>query len=193
MSTFALVHGEVSGMVGRWREISMGWAPHVIALTGIASFVLTVMSLHATKFATPLTVSVLGALKQILVVAFSVLRMNRSVSRMNVIGLVLVLVGAVRYTIVSRSERRSREKRGATSAGPAGKHHPSDSSASVLPTTVPSIGPSDARVMVNGKRARAKRGDGDIRRGGGWAISRAIAWGSGWWGSEKGDASRRDR
>lgn len=42
----------------------MGWAPHVIALTGIASFVLTVMSLHATKFATPLTVSVLGALKQ---------------------------------------------------------------------------------------------------------------------------------
>ncbi|CAM9496023.1 unnamed protein product [Ectocarpus sp. 12 AP-2014] len=64
MSTFALVHGEVSGMLGRWREISLGWAPHVIALTGIASFVLTVMSLHATKFATPLTVSVLGALKQ---------------------------------------------------------------------------------------------------------------------------------
>ncbi|CAM9701489.1 unnamed protein product, partial [Ectocarpus fasciculatus] len=64
MSTFALMHGEVSGMVGRWGEISTGWAPHVIALTGMASFVLTVMSLHATKFATPLTVSVLGALKQ---------------------------------------------------------------------------------------------------------------------------------
>ncbi|CAM9773861.1 unnamed protein product, partial [Ectocarpus fasciculatus] len=143
MSTFALMHGEVSGMVGRWGEISTGWAPHVIALTGIASFVLTVMSLHATKFATPLTVSVLGALKQILVVAFSVLRMNRSVSRLNVLGLVLVLVGAVRYTIVSRSERRRGEKSGATAAGPAGKkaarHHPSASSAPVLPTTVASV------------------------------------------------------
>ncbi|CAB1098536.1 unnamed protein product [Ectocarpus sp. CCAP 1310/34] len=113
--------------------------------------------------------------------------MKRSVSRLNFLGLVLVLVGAVRYTIVSRSERRSREKRGATSADSVGNK------ASVLPTTVPSIGPSDARVVVNGKRAGAKRGDGDIRRGGGWAISRAMAWGSGWWGGEKGDASRRDR
>lgn len=51
-------------MVGNWREIVTGWAPHVIVLTGVVSFVLTVLSMHATKFATPLTVSVMGALKQ---------------------------------------------------------------------------------------------------------------------------------
>ena len=51
-------------MVGNWREIVTGWAPHVIVLTGVVSFVLTVLSMHATKFATPLTVSVMGTLKQ---------------------------------------------------------------------------------------------------------------------------------
>lgn len=64
VATFAVFHGEVTGMVGQWREILTGWAPHVIALTGFVSFVLTVLSMHATKFATPLTVSVMGAFKQ---------------------------------------------------------------------------------------------------------------------------------
>lgn len=40
---------------------------------------------------------------------FTVVRMHRSVSRLNVLGLLLVLVGAVRYTIVSRKEKRKRE------------------------------------------------------------------------------------
>lgn len=51
-------------MISQWRVILTGWAPHVIVLTGFVSFVLTVLSMHATKFATPLTVSVMGALKQ---------------------------------------------------------------------------------------------------------------------------------
>lgn len=51
-------------MVGQWRVILAGWAPHVIVLTGVTSFVMTVLSMHATTFATPLTVSVMGALKQ---------------------------------------------------------------------------------------------------------------------------------
>eukprot|EP00903_Cladosiphon_okamuranus_P013570 g12640.t1 len=95
VSTFALIHGEVTSMVGNWREILTGWAPHVIALTGFVSFVLTVLSMHATKFATPLTVSLMGALKQILVAAFTVFKMKRSVSRLNIVGLVLALIGAL--------------------------------------------------------------------------------------------------
>lgn len=65
MATFALLRGEVAGMVGQWREILTGWAPHVIAVTGFVSFVMTVLSMHATTFATPLTVSVMGTLKQV--------------------------------------------------------------------------------------------------------------------------------
>lgn len=63
---FALFRGEVSGMMGQWREILTGWSLHVIAVTGVVSFAMTVLSMHATRFATPLTVSVLGALKQVL-------------------------------------------------------------------------------------------------------------------------------
>ncbi|CAM9393506.1 unnamed protein product, partial [Laminaria digitata] len=154
---FALFRGEVSGMVGQWREILTGWSLHVIAVTGVVSFAMTVLSMHATKFATPLTVSVMGALKQIFVVAFSVVRMRRPISRLNIIGVVLVAIGAVRYAIVSAKERKLREKRGVTSAG-AGKNKADAlakgdgyaSSGPLLPTaTVAVVVPSG--TMVNGK------------------------------------------
>ncbi|CAN0361859.1 unnamed protein product [Pylaiella littoralis] len=216
VAAFALLRGEVAGMVGQWREILTGWAPHVIALTGFASFVMTVLSMHATTFATPLTVSVMGTLKQILVVAFSVLRMKRAVSRLNVLGLLFVLAGAVRYAVVSRREKKQREqRRGATSAGSGNKaaqrHHSNNggsvaavaaamsSGSSLLPTTVrlPAVDTATGvrAVMVNGKRA-AKReecgaGSGGVKVEGGRVTT--MAWGSGWWGAENGDVSRRDR
>ncbi len=331
VSTFALFHGEVSGMISHWRVILAGWAPHVIVLTGFVSFVLTVLSMHATKFATPLTVSVMGALKQareapsysrsnnpclgprafafkvllikqprlwltgeggraacletqarntvgcwllvvgyslfvhpafgkkpqgragrvsrverhvlasvfrsntnvsldflcpfpcgttlpppprspqILVVAFSVFKMHRSVTRLNIVGLFLVLVGVVRYTIISRREKRQvREKRGAglgrKSKAQSEKRNgfaadsSSSASSSLLPTTVNSatIGTSSGGgggggdgVMVNGNRAKT-RGGGERKvktvKGEGKKGS-AMAWS--WWGGKNGDASRR--
>lgn len=154
---------------------------------------------------------------QILVVAFSVLRMKRAVSRLNVLGLLFVLAGAVRYAVVSRREKKQREqRRGATSAGSGNKaaqrHHSNNggsvaaaaaaamsSGSSLLPTTVrlPAVDTATGvrAVMVNGKRA-AKReecgaGSGGVKVEGGRVTTMAL--GSGWWGAENDDVSRRDR
>eukprot|EP00752_Nemacystus_decipiens_P009100 g8124.t1 len=209
VATFAVFHGEVAGMLGNWKQILAGWAPHVIALTGFVSFVLTVLSMHATKFATPLTVSVMGALKQILVAAFTVYKMQRSVSRLNVVGLVLALIGAVRYTVISRRERKMREKRDAISPGLAKKERSakpkpessygsgsgsgSGSAAPLLPVTVKNPAPTHGSILVNGKRS-GKRGGGWSKGKGGRVDgekAKAKAWS--WWNGKSGDASRRDR
>lgn len=122
---------------------------------------------------------------QVLVVAFSVLRMKRSVSRLNVLGLLFVLVGAVRYTVISRREKKQQEgeqkNRGTitSSAGSgiraARRHHRHgnnnggssvaaavvSSGTSVLPTTVklPAVNTAAGvtAVMVNGKRVGKRR------------------------------------
>lgn len=132
---------------------------------------------------------------QILVIAFSVFRMHRPVSRLNILGLFLVLLGAVRYTIISRREKRLREKRGLGSVKKSAQSKASNgfaaadpSSAPLLPTTVvktPTIG-TVGGVMVNGKGSKI-RGGGErkVTKGEG----KTVGWS--WWAGKKGDASRR--
>ncbi|CAN0124104.1 unnamed protein product, partial [Ascophyllum nodosum] len=106
VGTYAFIRGELAEMLGQWSKILSGWAPCFILVTGVVSFVLTVMSMHATKFATPLTVSVLGGLKQIAVIFFKVWIDRRPISRLNILGIILVAAGGARYTVVSANERR---------------------------------------------------------------------------------------
>lgn len=61
---FAVFRGEASAMLAQWRELMGGYALWVVALTGVVSFIISLCTMQATKFATPLTVSVLGCLKQ---------------------------------------------------------------------------------------------------------------------------------
>lgn len=128
--------------------------------------------------------------------------MQRSVSRLNVVGLVLVLIGAVRYTIISQRERKMREKRdemssGLASAKKAAKPETSNGSAApLLPiTAVKTSAPAHGKILVNGKRSGKRGGDG--REGGKGTVddananAKAKAWS--WWNGKSGDASRRNR
>lgn len=62
---FAVFRGEASAMLAQWRELWAGYALWVVLFTGVANFIISVCTMQATKFATPLTVSVLGCLKQV--------------------------------------------------------------------------------------------------------------------------------
>lgn len=124
--------------------------------------------------------------------------MQRSVSRLNIVGVVLALIGAVRYTIISQRERKMREKRDAMSSSSAKKaaqpERSNGSSDSLLPTTVKTPAPARGGILVNGKRSgKSKRGDDGSKGGeaGGEKVN-AKPWS--WWnGHENGDASRRNR
>lgn len=136
-------------------------------------------------------------LPQILVAAFTVFKMQRSVSRLNIVGLVLVLFGAVRYTIISQRERKMREKRDAVSAGSGKKAAQPDRSngiaASLLPITVKSPAPARGGILVNGKRSGSGKKGGDGGKDGNVGGAKAKVKGWSWWNGDSGDASRRNR
>lgn len=119
-------------------------------------------------------------------------RMRRPISRLNVIGIVLVAIGAVRYAIVSARERKLREKHGATPDGSGKKADDAlakgDGSAGpLLPTAAAAVLPSG--TMVNGK-GPLKKGKTE-RKGRGAKKTRGLVW-SGWWGGRNGDVSHRN-
>lgn len=65
VAVYSLYQGEAQEMMAQWRELLGGYALYVVFFTGVASFIISVCTMQATKFATPLTVSVLGILKQV--------------------------------------------------------------------------------------------------------------------------------
>ena len=132
--------------------------------------------------------------------AFTVFKMQRSVSRLNVVGLVLALIGAVRYTIISQRERKISEKHDAKSPGLAKKAAKPEgrgdgSAAPLLPITVEAPAPAHSSILVNGKRSGKRGGEG--RKGGKADVKTAMAkvkaesWR--WWSGQSGDPSRRNR
>lgn len=116
-------------------------------------------------------------------------RMRRPISRLNVIGVVLVAIGAVRYAIVSARERKLREKNGATSAGSGKKAdrlaNGDVSAGPLLPTEA--VLPSG--TMANGK-GPLKKGKAE-REGRAGKKARGLAW-RGWWGGRNGNVSHRN-
>ena len=125
---------------------------------------------------------------QIFVVAFSVVRMQRPISRLNVIGIVLVAMGAVRYAFVSARERRLREKRAEKNSSGSGKKKADANSDGSTGPLLPTAAVVPAGLMVNGKGA-LKKGKAE-REGRAAKKTRGLAWG-GWWGGRNGDVSHR--
>ena len=127
-------------------------------------------------------------------------KMRRPISRLNLVGIALVAMGAVRYAVVSARERKLREKHGATSAGSGKKADDAlapngDRSAGpLLPTaaTAAAAVVLPSGTMVNGK-GPLKKGKGKAEREGraGKKTRGLAAWGR-WWGDRNGDDSHRN-
>lgn len=65
VAVYSFFRGEAFELASQWSEVLEGYALYVVAATGVASFIISVCTMQATKFATPLTVSILGVLKQV--------------------------------------------------------------------------------------------------------------------------------
>lgn len=98
---------------------------------------------------------------QLLVIGFSTFKLGRPMSRLNFIGVVMVVFGLVRYTFVSFSERRARKKLSLTGAILKPKGGELAESAMLLPMTVP--------VATPAKRARAIGAKGSVSRASFWS------------------------
>jgi cellulose synthase/poly-beta-1,6-N-acetylglucosamine synthase-like glycosyltransferase len=61
----SILTGEVSEIMGRWRELAAGPAPQVVLLSGILSFSLNVSSFIANKVTSALTLCIAANVKQV--------------------------------------------------------------------------------------------------------------------------------
>lgn len=88
--------GELHDIASRWTEIVTSAAPQVILLSGLLSFSLNVSSFIANKVTSPLTLAISANVKQVLLVAAGTLYFGDTVTFVNGLGIMLVIVGSYR-------------------------------------------------------------------------------------------------
>eukprot|EP00904_Undaria_pinnatifida_P007317 jgi/Undpi1/3715/HiC_scaffold_16.g07085.m1 len=118
MLFFAVAFGEVTGLNNDWDNLKGGTALYVVALTGLGSFSLNLCSLQANKVTSPLTLSILANVKQVLIIAFSTIAYSEPTTLLNVVGFVVVVVASTRYSMISVAERNRELRPVETGTGP---------------------------------------------------------------------------
>jgi len=101
----SLATGEVTEILGRWKELASGPAPQVVLLSGILSFSLNVSSFIANKVTSALTLCIAANVKQVMLVGFGTVYFGDTVSLLNGLGIMLALAGSFRYGLVSIYEK----------------------------------------------------------------------------------------
>lgn len=100
----SVLTGEAISIANRWDEIFFSNVPRVLLLSGFLSFTLNVSSFVANQQTSPLTLCIAANVKQVLLVVFGTLYFGDTVGLLNGIGIIVVLVGSFKYSLVSLQE-----------------------------------------------------------------------------------------
>jgi drug/metabolite transporter (DMT)-like permease len=106
MFSFALINGEVSTYCGVWSDISITtyfW----IFVSGLISFALNWTNFLANMHTSPLTMSVLGNLKQVMLVFLSVFMFNSEITILSSVGITIATIGMTLYSYLKHDEGRN--------------------------------------------------------------------------------------
>eukprot|EP00903_Cladosiphon_okamuranus_P019395 g17833.t1 len=118
MALMAFAFGEVADLSNHWGELKGGSTLYVVLVTGIGSFSLNLCSLQANKVTSPLTLSIMANVKQVLIIAFGTVAFHDPTSTLNVIGFVVVVAASTNYSLLSISERKRAEAKPVEPTGP---------------------------------------------------------------------------
>ncbi len=109
MFFFALMNGEVSKFLNVYQDISIG-TYMLVLLSGVMAFFLNWTNFLANKHTSPLTMSVLGNVKQALIIGLSILLFHTQVLLMSSVGVVITMIGMMLYTYLTYKEKLSKSE-----------------------------------------------------------------------------------
>ncbi|CAM9279173.1 unnamed protein product, partial [Chrysoparadoxa australica] len=84
-----------SEMIARPLRDSYAW--HVVLLSGLSSFSLNICSLKANKLTSPLTLTIVSNVKQVLLIVLGTVLFATPMSAINALGVVIVCFGSFRF------------------------------------------------------------------------------------------------
>eukprot|EP00752_Nemacystus_decipiens_P009258 g8271.t1 len=117
MAVSAFAFGETADLASHWDDLKGGSVLYVVLATGIGSFSLNLCSLQANKVTSPLTLSIMANVKQVLIIAFGTIYFKDPTSTLNKIGFVVVVAASTHYSLLSVKERKRADAKPAEPPG----------------------------------------------------------------------------
>jgi drug/metabolite transporter (DMT)-like permease len=102
LEIFALIlwNGEHNGMVANEQYQGTLWAIASVLLTGVVAFLVNLTNFLATFHTTPLTVTIVGCVKQVVTIGLSVIIFDKKLTVLNLFGIALTTGGSLWYGLL---------------------------------------------------------------------------------------------
>ncbi|CAM9336055.1 unnamed protein product [Choristocarpus tenellus] len=106
ITSFAVFSGEaLAAWDSRMALLEEKTSLYVVGLSGLASITLNLTSLQANKVTSPLTLSIIANVKQVMLMTSSTIIFKTRISNINFWGIVIVMLASTRYSIISVKDR----------------------------------------------------------------------------------------
>lgn len=125
LSLLSFLTGELDDIWANWNAYHQSGVFHMCFISGVLSFSLNICSFMANKVTSPLTLSIAANIKQVLMILLSTVYFATPVSFVNGIGIIIVLIGGSRYSLVSVMENNSLPTSATASSSSSSSSNPS--------------------------------------------------------------------
>jgi len=107
----AALYYEYSGLMNYEHESGFNYVAAVLTLSGVVAYLLNICTFFAIKSTSPLTFTVFGNLKVVVVIIISVMIFRNEINFMNGIGCFVAIVGIIWYNAIEYQIKEEKKKK----------------------------------------------------------------------------------